>query len=236
MTSQQAGDRQAEHPLDRVVWLSLSSGHRHWAEGDERVKRYPTDVAPFHALSDDSEASFEALARISSPQHIIALVTLDALAVPAQFEVIERKTLNQMLGPNSVSAVDSSDIELLQPGDQPAMLELVKITQPGPFFARTNQIGKYFAVRGDKRLLAMTGERMRPAGFSEVSAVCVHPDGRGRGYAGRLLQHVANIAIERGETPFLHVLHDNHGAIALYQKYGFTLRRSMPLTLIRKRA
>ena len=224
------------HPLDHVVWLSLTTGHLKWAEGDDLVRRYPTDMAPFHALRDESSAAFESLSRISSPDHVIALVTPDPLSPPAQFEVLERKKLDQMLGPDSAAPVDSCGIELLLESDQPAMLQLVQMTRPGPFLSRTNLTGTYFGVKDGARLVAMTGERMRPAGFTEMSAVCVHPDARGRGYAGRLLQYTANLAIERGDRPFLHVLDDNHSAIALYQKYGFALRRAMSLTLLRKRA
>jgi ribosomal protein S18 acetylase RimI-like enzyme len=225
-----------EHPLDRVVWLSLTTRHSKWAQGDQLVKRYPTDMAPFHALRDDSSASFAAMARISSPDHLIALVTTKPLSIPDEFEVVERKILDQMLGPTTTKPVDTSRIELLGPSDQAAMLELVMLARPGPFLARTNQTGSYFGIRDGERLVAMTGERMQPLGFSELSAVCVHPDARGRGYAGQLLQHVANIAIERGDRPFLHVFDENRSAIALYHKFGFTLRHPMCLAVVRKRA
>ena len=33
----------------------------------------------------------------------------------------------------------------------------------------------------------MAGERMKPGNFVEMTAVCVHPDHRGRGYAQALL-------------------------------------------------
>jgi ribosomal protein S18 acetylase RimI-like enzyme len=225
-----------EHPLDRVVWLSLTTGHSNWVEGNDLVKRYPSDMAPFHAMRDDSSASFAMLARISSPEHAVALLTTKPLSIPDQFEVLYQKTLDQMLGPTRKSSVDRAGIELLGPEDQPAMLELVSVTKPGPFAARTNLTGSYFGFRDGKRLVAMTGERMKPAGFTEMSAVCVHPDARGRGYAARLLQHVANLAIEGGDRPFLHVLDDNHSAIALYRKCGFTLRRQMCLAVLKKRA
>ena len=65
---------------------------------------------------------------------------------------------------------------------------------------------------------------MKPAGFTEVSGVCTHPDWRGRGYAGGLMQIVAARIAARGETPFLHAYADNAGAIALYEKLGFRLR------------
>ncbi len=176
------------------------------------------------------------MARISSPHHLIALVTPRQLAIPDEFEVLERKILNQMLGPSTIHALDSGGIELLGRGDQAAMLALVQLARPGPFLSRTHQTGRYFGIKHGEQLVAMAGERMQPRGFSELSAVCVHPLARGLGYAGRLLQHLANIALERGDRPFLHVVDENHSAIALYRKHGFTLRHPMCLAVLRKRA
>jgi predicted GNAT family acetyltransferase len=36
-------------------------------------------------------------------------------------------------------------------------------------------LGDFVGVKVDGRLVAMAGERMRPDGFTEVSAVCAHP-------------------------------------------------------------
>ncbi|MEI9963878.1 MAG: GNAT family N-acetyltransferase [Caulobacteraceae bacterium] len=105
------------------------------------------------------------------------------------------------------------------------MLALATLTQPGPFFARTHQLGDFIGVKQEGRLVAMAGERMRPTGFTEVSGVCTHPDWRGRGYAAGLMRLVAARILARGETPFLHVYASNTGAIALYEALGFRLRR-----------
>ena len=78
----------------------------------------------------------------------------------------------------------------------------------------------------------MAGERLRPVGYTEVSGVCTHPDFRGRGYAGGLMQIVARRILARGETPFLHSYASNSGAIALYEALGFQLRRSIMLTVL----
>jgi predicted GNAT family acetyltransferase len=64
--------------------------------------------------------------------------------------------------------------------------------------------------------------------------VCTHPDHRGKGYAAALMAHVAAGILARGETPFLHSYSDNEGAIALYEKMGFTLRRQIVLSLFRR--
>ena len=89
------------------------------------------------------------------------------------------------------------------------MLALATLTRPGPFFARTHQLGAFIGVKQDGRLVAMAGERMQPTGFTEVSGVCTHPDPRGRGYAGGLMRQVAARILARGETPFLHAYADN---------------------------
>ena len=68
-----------------------------------------------------------------------------------------------------------------------AMLALVELTQPGPFAPRTIELGRYLGVHDNGQLVAMAGERCRLPGYREVSAVCTHPDARGRGLADRLL-------------------------------------------------
>ena len=55
--------------------------------------------------------------------------------------------------------------------------------RPGPFRPRTIELGGYVGIFHDSKLVAMAGQRLRPPGYCEVSAVCTHPDARRRGYA-----------------------------------------------------
>ena len=64
-------------------------------------------------------------------------------------------------------------------------------------------------------------------GFTEISAVCTHPDARGRGLAAALTRTVALAVLERGETPFLHVAAGNDGARRVYERLGFRVRRDV---------
>ncbi len=120
--------------------------------------------------------------------------------------------------------------------DVPVMLALVELTRPGPFATRTIELGNFFGVRVGGELVAMTGERMKPEGFTEVTAVCTHPDHRGQGYARSLLAHVTRGVLDRGEVPFLHVFSDNFSAIELYLRSGFAIRKRMHVTVLGKRA
>ena len=92
----------------------------------------------------------------------------------------------------------------LGPADVPEMLDLVARTEPGPFVPRTIALGTYLGIRRGGALVAMAGERMRPPGWGEISAVCTDPAHRGQGLAGRLVRAVGAVIRERGDVPFLH--------------------------------
>ena len=122
---------------------------------------------------------------------------------------------------------DDRAIVPLGEADALEMLALATLTNPGPFRERTPLMGDFFGVTRDGRLAAMAGQRMRPPGHVELSGVCTHPDYRGEGLATRLSAHVTRAILARGETPFLHAWKDNAGAIALYEKLGYRIRREM---------
>ena len=113
------------------------------------------------------------------------------------------------------------------------MVELATLTEPGPFRERTQELGAFFGIFDEERLMAMAGQRMRLPGFIEVSAVCTHPDARGRGYARSVMLEVMADIVDRGDTPFLHTFADNQQAIRVYEALGFTRRRSLHLVVLK---
>jgi ribosomal protein S18 acetylase RimI-like enzyme len=118
------------------------------------------------------------------------------------------------------------DLEIVPLGgpDSVDMVELVALARPGPFTARTWQLGGYIGVRLDGRLVAMAGQRFRPTGWCEISAVATHPDHRRQGLAEHLVRVVAAGIVARGEVPLLHAAADNTDAVRLYEAMGFTHR------------
>jgi predicted GNAT family acetyltransferase len=114
------------------------------------------------------------------------------------------------------------------------MIELTALTKPGPFSTRTHELGTYLGIRDAGKLVAMAGERLKVPGFTEVSAVCTHPEHTGHGYARILMSEVMRRIRSRGEAPFLHVREDNVRAIALYERLGFAVRVVAYLAVLRK--
>lgn len=82
--------------------------------------------------------------------------------------------------------------------------------------------------------MAMVGERLRVPGYTEITAVCTHPEFSGRGYASALVSALVRRIRARDEIPFLHVRNSNKRAVALYEKLGFKARMNFCLAVLRR--
>jgi ribosomal protein S18 acetylase RimI-like enzyme len=223
------------HPLDYPIWTALTTRQAALAEGGALARRYPPAIAPFAAVSDMSAESFASLGALMSRSDNAVLFTPDAVTPPDEFKVLFAVPGEQMLGTPAESPLPGVEPVTLGAADVPAMLELTELTKPGPFSTRTHESGTFLGIRIDGRLVAMAGERMKPADYTEITAVCVHPDYRGRGYAQFLLGAVARQIVARGEIPFLHVFSHNSSAIALYRRQGMEIRRRLHVTVLQRR-
>jgi ribosomal protein S18 acetylase RimI-like enzyme len=213
------------HPLDNPAWAALTGPQADLGQRRGRAARYSADVSPFGAVADDGAAAWADLAALAGPGGTVFVPGAPDPAPPG-WELVGAIPGVQMDGEGLDPAPDPEAV-VLGPADVPAMLDLVARTQPGPFLRRTLALGTYLGIRRDGALVAMAGERMRPPGWTEVSAVCTDPAHRGQGLAGRLTRAVAVGIRERGDVPFLHAAADNRAAIRLYETLGFTLRRRL---------
>jgi ribosomal protein S18 acetylase RimI-like enzyme len=224
------------HPLDNPVWSSLSSAHASLgdlAQVDRgRAGRYQRGVCPFGAVADPRDpAAWSALAGLLAGKPVALIIEPDE--VPAGWEVTGTIPGVQMDGTALEPATDP-DFLPLRPADVPEMLALVERTRPGPFLPRTIEMGTYVGLRSQGVLIAMAGERLRPTGWTEISAVCTEATFRGQGIATRLVRAVAAAIRDRDERPFLHAAASNQSAIRLYRSLGFELRRTVSFTSVRQ--
>ena len=223
------------HPLDRPVWTALAGRQAGFAAGGAQALRYRPEINILAAAADGSPEALAALAALVPPGGKIATVEARGMPVPPGLTVAKQAMLAQMIAerpapPEPIDYLDLGD------ADAPEMLALATMTEPGPFVEATHRLGGFIGVRIDGQLVAMAGERMRAPGLTEVSAVCTHPDWRGRGLAGKLMRVVTARIAARGETPFLHSYATNAAAIALYEKLGFRVRREVIATFLERQA
>ncbi|NEB04052.1 GNAT family N-acetyltransferase [Streptomyces sp. SID13726] len=219
-----------ENALDNPVGESLRGRHAALARRHGRAATYDPEVATFSAVSPDPDAADWAyLARLLGRDEFADMFSCPALP-PSDWEPVFVLEGRQMIWPGddppglAADKVDTGVVEL-GAADVPEMLDLAERTRPGPFWPRTRELGTYLGVRDQGRLVAMAGERLRPPGWTEISAVCTAPEARGRGHAVRLVNALAARVLARGERPFLHVAEANTAAVALYERLGFESRK-----------
>jgi predicted GNAT family acetyltransferase len=150
---------------------------------------------------------------------------------PRGWETLSAQSIIQMVADQlrlPARRAHEADILPLAPSNIAEMLELVKLTRPGPFAPRTPLLGRYIGIRdaATGQLIAMAGERFSVPHYVELSAIAVHPESRGRGHGAALTVALARAAFARDEIPFLHVYEDNPAAL-LYAQLGFRERRKL---------
>jgi ribosomal protein S18 acetylase RimI-like enzyme len=219
-------------PLTNPAYYALSGAQANLARSRGRVRVYPAEVGPFLGLPDDATPEDWAdAAALVGTGHTVALMRPE-LPIPDVFKLDQQFDLVQLVAPESFGVEDPEAV-VLGPDDVPEMLALTAITEPGPFRSRTIEFGTYLGLRRDGDLIAMAGERMRPPGYVEISAVCTDPAYRSQGLASRLIRAVAARIEQSGARPFLHTGATNTTAIRLYESLGFTITNRMKVTVIR---
>jgi ribosomal protein S18 acetylase RimI-like enzyme len=233
MTELLKDDAVLDNPvLDNPVWASLAGAHARFAEVHGRAARYRSDVSAFQMPADPGDPrAWADLAELAGPGADV-FVAAPGLTPPPGWAAPTVVTGVQMIG-SGLAAVEDEEAVVLGDADLPEILDLVERTKPGPFRPRTIELGVYLGIRRSGALVAMAGERLRPPGYTEISAVCTDPAFRGQGLAARLMKAVAHGIRARDETPFLHAAAFNTGAIRLYEKLGFALRTEMTFAVYR---
>jgi ribosomal protein S18 acetylase RimI-like enzyme len=228
------------HPLDNPIWQALTTSQAHLARIGSSARRFPNDITSLGAFPEPSEECYRSLASILEDDEATGVLFDYPAEPPEGWTVLGGAPLLEMVHKNGSSGLPSNSRNLepvireLTVAKAPEMVALAQLTKPGPFGLRTRELGGYIGIHENGRLVAMAGERLHVPGFTEISAVCTHPDFLGRGYAAALMTALMKNIYGRGEVPFLHVREDNLRAIALYERLGFEKRVLLHYRVLRR--
>jgi len=221
--------------LQNPVYNALISGDRHLSFGEGNVKYFDEQVSPFAGFEHGYEKGFSDLYDIFTTGRKIIYAAPFQIPQPAGWQLQHNlKGLQFVYEPGSELKTEFPNIVPLDERDIDQMVQLAKLTKPGPFGTGTIKFGSYYGIFDNEKLVAMTGQRLHVQNFTELSAVCTHPDYTGKGYANSLLQHQLNIILKNNQQPFLHVRKDNTRAIEIYQRLGFTVSGNMNFYFMKK--
>jgi GNAT superfamily N-acetyltransferase len=230
--------------LDEPMWSALTTSHSSFATGNGLARAYLPAIGPLSGLAEQTPAAYDELHRLAAPNAVQVLFLHEPPVARAGWTLIRGGLVDQMVfegsprsvlnGSGKAHPAHPDGMRLLTAADVPAMVELAMLTEPGPFRDLTHELGIFYGIFEGARLLSMAGQRMRVPGYIEVSAVCTHPDARGRGYARILMSAVMQLIFDAGDTPFLHTFSDNHSAIRVYHALGFKKRVTFHLAVLKK--
>lgn len=220
--------------LSNIIWRALAGSHRRLSMGDERARRYSREFPALLGFADPSSADFDGIEpHCENGDHLYC--TEWGGQPPAGWYVQFEAKVAAMIWKGTRPAIeDSATFTRLEEKHVDAMRALARLTRPGPFAQSPMGLGEWWGIFEEGRLVAMAGERLHAGELHEVSGICTLPEFQGRGLAARLTQAIVRRQLDRGETPFLHVMADNGRARSLYERLGFATEREVPLRVVQR--
>lgn len=210
--------------LDNPVWHALTETHKDFAIDYNGIKFYRPDYCPFGGFinPEATPTGIRSYAQLATNFYVVGHKPNFKTNIQLKKELI----CHQMCLDRPIDHPISNHIIQLKTTDQKTDLyQLVNLVQPGYFKNKTSELGNYYGIYKDNKLIAATGERMKMNHYTEVSAVVTHPEHTGKGYAKQLVTFTSNKIFNEGKIPFLHVAHTNLAAIKLYEFLGYRTRR-----------
>ena len=221
--------------LDNPVWEALSTVQSNFNTGSNTIKYFPSDVAPFIGMQNWNEKDIQQLKDCMPANRAFSVMIAKTVKLPACVDIIFTTPLYQLYCSSLIPFTNAAiEIRKLGSSDVAQMLALTALTKPGPFYEKTIEFGNYFGIFARDVLVAMAGERLKVKGYTEISAICTHPDYLGKGYASYLISHACEHTLQQGNIPFLHVRTDNTRAIEVYKKLGFKIRADVYFAIFKK--
>ena len=230
-----AGAFRMETLLDNIFWHAMRGQQAAISSSGGTARRYARGYSPIAAFATPQRADLDCLVAEFDPGERFYTDVWSG-PVPSGWQLEFESGMEKMVWDGAaVPAGDAPDAVSLGPQHAVQALALAELTRPGPFGLRTIEMGSYLGLFENGQLVAMAGERAFSGILREISGICTHPDHQGRGLAKRLTAMVIRRILQRGETPFLHVVSGNRSAHQFYRRLGFRDHRTSTVRILFRR-
>jgi GNAT superfamily N-acetyltransferase len=224
-----------EEKLKNPVWYSLNETHHKFLIAYNGVQFYHPDICIFGAFFDPTKTA-KALNEYAKIADKFFLVSENETPIIDTNNVLLEKKIEgcQMVLEKLVDLKITEDIVLLTDRHIDEVYDLIWLVMPKFYKKRGFEMGTYFGIFKDNKLVSITGQRMQTEDFIEVSGVVTHPEYTKRGYAKQLVAHTTKEILKENKLPILHTNKGN-SAIPLYEKLGYKFTRDMNWWLFHKK-
>jgi GNAT superfamily N-acetyltransferase len=224
-----------QEKLKNPVWYSLNETHKKFLIEFDGVQFYKPEICNFGDLFDETKTA-KALNEYSKIADKFFLVSENQVPIIDTDHVVLKKKIDgcQMVLENLIDIEITENIVLLSEKYIDEIYDLIWLVMPGYYQKKGFEMGKYYGIFKDNKLVSITGQRMQTDNFIEVSGVVTHPDYTKKGYAKQLVAYTTKEILKEKKLPILHTNKGNP-AISLYEKLGYKLTRDMNWWLFSKK-
>ncbi|WP_298778844.1 GNAT family N-acetyltransferase [uncultured Polaribacter sp.] len=224
-----------EEKLKNPVWYSLKETHNKFLIEEDEVNFYNPKVNNFGAFFDTGKTA-KALTNYSKLTNNFFLVSEHQTPIIDNNNVILEKKIDgcQMVLDNLQNINITEEIILLTEKNINEVYDLIWLVMPGFYQKRGFEMGKFYGIFKNNKLVSISGQRMQTNSFIEISSVVTHPDFTKKGLAKQLVAHTTKEILKENKLPILHTNKGNP-AIGLYKKLGFKITRDMNWWLYSKK-
>lgn len=216
-----------EDKLKNPIWYSLQETHSKFCININGVRFYNPVINNFGAFTDGKKTE-EAITKYSHLSDSFFLVSENQAPTFNTNKVILHKKIEgcQMVLYNFQNYDANEEIIQLNHKHIHMVYELIWKVMPGFYQKKGFEMGKFFGIFKQKKLVAICGQRMQTDNFIEISSVVTDPNFTKRGFAKQLISHMTKTILDDQKTP---ILHTNKGnlAIPLYKNLGYKITRDM---------
>ncbi|WOC39732.1 GNAT family N-acetyltransferase [Polaribacter sp. HL-MS24] len=223
-----------EEKLKNPVWYSLRETHKKFLIELNGVQFYHPEVCIFGAFYDVNKTPI-ALNEYAKRVDKFFLVSENQTPIIDSDKIVLEKKIEgcQMVLEKLADVKITENIVPLTEKHLDEVYNLIWLVMPYFYRKRGFEMGDFFGIFKNKKLIAICGQRMQTNDFIEISSVVTHPEYTRKGYAKQLIAYTTKEILKEHKLPILHTNKGNT-AIPLYEKLGYKLTRDMNWWLYRR--